>query len=83
MVTADIPCYPRHLAPAERRAALLQSARDIVDATIRECGFDPASVDRDAAVAEAETRLTAAWLTERVAALEAEVASLLKSKDKP
>lgn len=66
------PAFPRHLNKAERRAVLIQAARDMADATIRETGADPNRVKMEALAAEAVTQITLAWLGERVAALEAD-----------
>lgn len=65
----EIPAFPRHLNKGERRAVLIQAARDMAEETIRETGADPACV-RDSLTAEAVTQITLAWLSERVAALE-------------
>lgn len=66
----EIPAYPRDRTPAERRALMLQSARDVAAEAIRDAGADPALVKRDVLESEAVMQLTIAWLTERVAALE-------------
>ena len=66
----QFPPYPRHLTADERRALLMQTARDLAEASIREAGLDPAKV-RDTLTADAMTAISIAWLNDRVAALEA------------
>ena len=70
-MVSGIPPYPAHLSPAERRAVLIQAARDMASATIKEQGLDRSRVDLDRVEAEAANGITLQWLIERVAALEA------------
>lgn len=67
----EIPSYPRHLAPAERRAVKMQAARDIAAATLKDRGIAGDAVDIEAVQSEAATQIALQWLSERVAALEA------------
>lgn len=76
------PPYPRDMAPSERRAVLVQAARDMAHATIREGGFDPARIDRSVVDAEAASLVRLAWLEQRVEELEAALAHLGQAKTK-
>lgn len=82
MVTGAFPRYPRHLTGDEQalRAMLLQSARDLAEATVQEKGIARDAVDMDALIAEATVHVTLAWLQERVGIVEAELAKLTEPR---
>ncbi|MDQ1848536.1 hypothetical protein Q9299_09585 [Gemmobacter fulvus] len=65
-----VPSFPAHLGKAERRAVLLQAARDMAAQTIKDDGLDPSRVNVEQVSLAAGQLIQMQWLEDRIEALE-------------